>query len=270
MELDSERGSGISRVRELRLLGGATCSHFNWEWSRWGGTWKLLPSIVLPFPSHSFPFNQNPNFRTGKDRQSNLSILQMGKLRLGEAMTSRHIIPCPRPEVLIVLTFPSEPKLPRLVLGAGCDRTGCPGLGRGGTQLRPVPQPSLTLLPQCIAYVLRRPEAAATPSSPSGPPPRHGWLPERNGLCDGGGGFQHPRPAGGAHSGGLTGHHGEGLGVGVGPLFSQQAQLPPRALIWFFSLIWYSILAVCKRTAHFICKFLVLAPILPLLCPPLS
>ena len=54
----------------------------------------------------------------------------MGKPRLGVAMTSRHIIPCPRPEVLIVLTFPREPKLPRLVLGAGCDRTECPGLGR--------------------------------------------------------------------------------------------------------------------------------------------
>ena len=141
-----------------------------------------------------------------------------------------------------------------------------PWLGevRGAAQASP--QPPLTLLLQCVAYFLRRPEAAATPSSPSGPPPRHGWLPERNGLCDGGGGFQHPRPAGGAHSGGLSGHHGEGLGVGAGPLFSQ---LPPRVLIWFLHSFGIQSL-LFARGAHFICKFLVLAPILPLVCPPLS
>lgn len=58
------------------------------------------------------------------------------------------------------------------------------------------------------------------------PPPRHGWLLERNRLCDGGGGLQHPRPVGGAHSGGLTGHRGEGWGVGLGLLFPMPAQLP--------------------------------------------
>ena len=53
-----------------------------------------------------------------------------GGLRLREAMTSRQIMPCPGPGFLIVPTLPSEPKLPRLVLRAGCDRTGRPGLGR--------------------------------------------------------------------------------------------------------------------------------------------
>ena len=95
-----------------------------------GVTWKLPHSAFLLLLSHSFPLNQNPNFRTGKDLQNNASILQMWKLRLGEAVTSRQIMTWPSPGFLIVPTPPSEPKLPRLVLGAGCDRSGRPGLGR--------------------------------------------------------------------------------------------------------------------------------------------
>lgn len=98
-------------------------------------------------------------------------------------------------------------------------------------------------------------------------PPRHGWLLERSGLCDGGGGLQHPRPVGGAHSGGLTGHHGEPLGAGVGLLFPVQAQLPsPKGLLRPSSSLTYLVFSPCcwPETGSLYPHFLVLVP---KLCP---
>lgn len=62
-------------------------------------------------------------------------------------MTSRSIMPCPSPGFLTVPTLLRGPKLPRLVLEAGCDRTGRPGLGRSEGQRRAAPQRAPSLYP---------------------------------------------------------------------------------------------------------------------------
>lgn len=60
-------------------------------------------------------------------------------------MTYRHVMPCPIPGFLVVPTLPRGPKLSRLELVVGCDRTGAPRLGRSEGQRRAALQRAASL-----------------------------------------------------------------------------------------------------------------------------